>query len=625
MKHRTPRLLYFSLIPSRISVFWGWVDVNGYKYGKNTIFRQAEVPYSFTHAADLLMFLNQYDQNLQSLHVVIDYESIKKVDDIDIIKNAIVEYPEVQFLFDNHYANGVNVSSFLFPDIEFNNDIRFINKNKKEELKKQWKSIEEKVDYSLVELHLMDPDAIIDPSVTFARIISGYDNTFDASNLRYAIKFRKYLKLKVHHSRNFKKIQDSRFKNFAICIEEESKQNIFNSYSLYTNGYRVLPITTLQELEIVNSATFKLPHECPYECKWENDSCEEHCIIIRDFDLQFEDENQSSIDKIRGYRYCTANDLGKGAAFYVQYKKFIGANNKRRSFYIGWNDLTHIHNRNFVKNDYWNRLTGMGYPIYFITKGPKYSKLIHSSNGEKTRISEDNKTLYLSGFAKPVCGLYSPFQLLPEVKTTYGRARYYIADSDYEIRTSREDHDHSTPLNIYDMANRMVRRAEIYYNNNRYLLAALIAGEALELLNGFHHRLMIKAYYIQAIAENAISMDAVGSNEKYLAKDTQFRVDKIIEDINRFYYGYKEKSKWNVLNHIFSTCRQFCKEHEHFESEAVFISALGHLNEGYELPEIINELKEIKRKGKNELVSFWNIIMKWREEKNIKNDGKQRK
>ena len=130
------------------------------------------------------------------------------------------------------------------------------------------------------------------------------------------------------------------------------------------------------------------------------------------------------------------------------------------------------------------------------------------------------------------------------------------------------------------MANRMIRRAEIYYNNKRYLLAALVSGEAMEILNGFHHRLMIKAYYIQAIAENAVSMDVVGANEKYLAKDAQFRVEIIKEDVERFYYGYEEDSSRNVLNHIFSTCRQFCKEHEHFESEEVFLSAMGHLLEG---------------------------------------------
>ena len=72
----------------------------------------------------------------------------------------------------------------------------------------------------------------------------------------------------------------------------------------------------------------------------------------------------------------------------------------------------------------------------------------------------------------------------------------------------------------------------------------------------------------------------IGANEKYLAKDAQFRVEIIKEDVERFYYGYEEDSSRNVLNHIFSTCRQFCKEHEHFESEEVFLSAMGHLLEG---------------------------------------------
>jgi len=568
MKHRSPKILYFSLVANRISAFWEWVDVNGYKYGKNSIFRQAEVHYPFKRAADLLMYLNQYDQNLQSLHVIVEYESIKYAEDIDIIKNIIVEYPEVQFLFDKHYAGASSVSSFLFPDAEFQNDIRSYNDiNKKEKLKNQWKSIEENVDFSLVELHLMDPNSDIDPSVIFARIISGYDNTFDACNLRYAIKFRKYLHLKVHNSRNFGKIQDSRYQNLAICIEEESKQNIFNSYSLYANGYRVLPITTKNELEIVNFEQFKLP---------------KRGIIVRDFDLQFEDEDHGSIDAIRGYRYCEEKDLEEGSSFYAHNKKYI------KSYNQGWNDLTLIHNK--VQNPYWSKLLKTGYPLYFITKGPKFSKLIHTKRGEKTIISDDKKTLFLSGFAKPVCGLYSPLQLFPDVSTTYDGTRYVSSDSDYEITISREEHDHSTPLDVYDMANRMIRRADIYYSNKRYLLAALLSGEALEILNGFHHRLMIKAYYIKVIAENAVSMDVVGANEKYLAKDAQFRVEVIKEDVKRFYYGYAEDSSRNVLNHIFSTCRQFCKEHEHFESEDVFLSAMGHLLEGLSFAKVFKQI-----------------------------------
>lgn len=626
MKHRSPKVLYFSLIPFRISSFWDWVDKNGYKYCKNALFRQADVPYTFTHTADLLMFLTQYDDNLQSLHIIIDYESIKESEDKDIIRNLIIEFPEVQFLFDKQYAANLSVSDFLFSDLDLDEDIKkdhnkklfkylfpdmkegsknsqnsdflkniwnrilnFLFPNLEEGSKNNqnsdlleniWKKIDENVDYSLVEVYLRDPSNIYDPKMTFERIICGYDNTFDASNLRYAIKFRKYLYLKVHNSRNFNKIQDSRFQKLTICVEEESKQNIFISYSMYANGYRVLPITTKQELENVNKPHFKLPHDGM------------DGIIIRDYDLQFEDENQSSVDAIRGFRYCDYKDLEEGSTFYDQKKKYIKKDkknpDKEKRYRQGWNDWTYIYEGD--TNHYWDRLIEKGYPIYYVTKGPKSSKIIHPEHGGKSFISDDRQTLYLSGFAKPVCGLYSPFQLFPEVNTTYNGTRYSVSDSEYEMITSRENHDHSAPLDVYDMANRMIRRADLYYNNKKYLLAALVSGEAMEILNGFHHRLMIKAYYIQAIAENAISMDVVGANERFLAKDAQFRVEKIKKDVERFYYGYEEISSRNVLNHIFSTCRQFCKDHEHFESEEVFLSAMGHLLEGLPITKLFKRI-----------------------------------
>ena len=72
MKHRSPKILYFSLLRSRITSFWTWVDEEGCKYCKNAFFSRAEAPKKFTHTADLPSLLNQYDGNLQSLHVIID-------------------------------------------------------------------------------------------------------------------------------------------------------------------------------------------------------------------------------------------------------------------------------------------------------------------------------------------------------------------------------------------------------------------------------------------------------------------------------------------------------------------------------------------------------------------------
>ena len=595
MKHRSPKVLYFSLTKSRVISFWKWVNSEDCQYCRNSVFSKIDVPRGFSHVEELSLFLNQYNDNLQSLHIIIDFASLKETD-VDVIRDCIIEFPEVQFLFDKHYAKKLSLSSFLFPENELEGYISSCQDLEKKELLNIWQKIANDVNYSFIELNLNNPDDEFDSSIVFSRIINGFDNTFDASNLRYAIKYRMSLHLKVHQNRNFKKTQDSRFKNLAICIEEEGRQNIFNSYSLYANGYRVLPITTSQELEIVNDQKkFRLPNEG---------------IVIRDYDLQFEDEDPNSVDEIRGYRFCDKSDFEKDSAFSERIGKYLSL------YKIGWNILNKEYNPKYnIPNKYWDRLMQSRYPLYFISKGPKHSIIDHPERSCKVSICSKTGELHIPGLTKPVCGIYYPFQGMPEVKEIYDKTRYSVSDSDYEITTSRKEHDHSTPLDIYDMANNMIRRAESYYTDNRYLLAALVSREALEFLNGFHHRLMIKAYYIQAIAENAIAMDVVGSNELYLAKDAQFRVNKITEDVDRFYFGYETKSKWNILNHIFSTCRQFCKEHEHFESEAIFISAIAHLNEGYEFSDVLYEIKTIGKKTKKEIEYFLRTIVKWYKQK----------
>lgn len=602
MKQRSPKILYFSLIESRATSFWEWVNKEGCNYCKNAIFSKVKTSAKFTHAADLPLFLDQYNEDLPSLHVIIDYDSIAN-DDVDIIRNTIIEYPEVQFLFDNHYSTELSLSSFLFPQKELQSYISSYSDQEKKVINNRWEDISQHIDYSLLEIHLKNPHDEFNSSLLFSRIINGLDNTFDGSNLRYAIKYRKRLHLKVQN--NFEKAQESRYNNIAICIEEESRQNVVNAYSLYSNGYRVLPITTSQELELVNKS-IKI-------------NLASNGIIIRDYDLQFEDEDSNSVDEIRGFRYCEKEDLKKDSAFALRAGKYL------KYYKQGWNILIEQINPKYqVTNKFWDELIRLKYPLYFITKGPKLSNIDHPERNRELFINNKTGELHLPGLAKPVCGIYSPFQGLPEVKKTYHDTRYSLSDKKtYEISTSRKDHDHSTPLDIYDMANNMIRRAELYYNEKKYLLAALVSGETIEILNGFHHRLLIKAYYTQSIAENAIAMDAVGSNEIYLAKDAQFRVDKIIEDVNRFLYGYEEKSKWNTLNHIFSTCRQFCKEHEHFDSESVFISAIGHLNEGYNISDIFDGFSYLIQKAKNEIISFCRLIKNWKKEKN--DNGQQRK
>lgn len=578
MKHRSPKVLYFSITEpkgkNRADDFWKWVQHGTAKsltYQKNFLFDRVDIPYS-VHAADLAFFLEQIKDNTQSYHVIIDVESIP-VKQIEVIHNLIIQYPEVQFLFDRRKdIEAFDFLEKLFPKDELTNDVK--NREDREDVENQWGLVKLAINTELIMISWEDPK--VSREAFMQRIIAGRDNTFDASNLRYAIKYRKYISLKVDCNRNFARLQDSRKSRMAVCIEEETRQNIFNSYALYANGYRVFPVSTRQELKIVNSEKI----------------VDKNSIILRDYDLQFEDEKGQSVDEIRGYKYCTSSDL-------KSITKDKGDGIVKKHYSLFWNDFTNKYEGD--DNQYWSHLNN--YPIFFVTKGPNYADIKHPS--ELTEATFDivsdkegekyKSKLFLPGFSKPVCGIYSPFQGIKEpVKITYDSTRYQPKDKNYKIETSRAGHDHSTPLDIYEMVNSMIRRAERCYKKERYILAALIAGEAMEFMNGFHHRLMIKAYYIQAIAENAIAMDVVGANEKYLAKDAQFRVEKIKEDVKRFYYGYEKKSSRNVLNQIFSTCRQFCKDHEHFESEEVFLSAIGHLLEGVTLKSLFIRIFKFK-------------------------------
>ena len=115
-------------------------------------------------------------------------------------------------------------------------------------------------------------------------------------------------------------------------------------------------------------------------------------------------------------------------------------------------------------------------------------------------------------------------------------------------------------------------------------------------------------------------MNLLGGNELWLQKDAYFRVNKIEHDLKRMLARPNENDDRkslhaNIVNQIFSNCRQFCKQKEHFTSEAIFISAMGRWNEGYEIIDIYYEICVIVKKIIKEWQSFKEIIWKWNNEK----------
>ena len=154
----------------------------------------------------------------------------------------------------------------------------------------------------------------------------------------------------------------------------------------------------------------------------------------------------------------------------------------------------------------------------------------------------------------------------------------------------------------------MISRASEYYGNGRFIKAAVISSEAIEVLNGFHEALMLQAYHILATSENAIAMNTIGGSESALAKDAKFRIKKIEHDVDRMLArSQKDRRdlKYNILNQIFIDCRSHCQAKEHFMAEDCFISALAHVNEGFTLCDIGHEILNILRAIRNSWEAYF--------------------
>lgn len=177
----------------------------------------------------------------------------------------------------------------------------------------------------------------------------------------------------------------------------------------------------------------------------------------------------------------------------------------------------------------------------------------------------------------------------------------YEKRQEWSIKTDRENHDHGVPLDLYDLAKCMIERASRYYKQEKYIKSAVISSETIEVLNGFHEALMLQAYHILATSENAIAMNTIGSSESALKKDAKFRIKKIEHDVDRMLTRSSHERrdlKYNFLNQIFIDCRNFCQAKKHFGAEECFISAMAHVNEGFNPFDIlyvfINKIKMVR-------------------------------
>lgn len=710
------RVLYFSLNPQSVEAFYTCLDNT--RLDSQCSFRAIEREkvfdkdngncLRFKHASDLLYFLDSFgeENDLGYLFVIIDYpsffnpakhssfmelgrsnelESFSVKDAAKIIRRSILQYPEVFFMFDESW-NPSDESPWYLHFLFGFNETRYTEG--------VW------ADYHKYAVRSGDNP--------FDAIVRGRTSMFDSSNLRYAIKRYEYNVLHVERY-NFSLVQDSRAENLAVCIEEERSQNRFNSYVLYSCGYRVLSVFSSKELKEINSKAGEL----------------KPTLIVRDYDLQFPDVEDTitriEIQDKESYKIHTI-DYIRGAKYLT---KLDNEWNKNHTTTEQLNDDDAIYSNKWIvpcsdsnPNSYWKSsnifwdglLSVKGIKVFFVSKGVGDRIRFYPSTAEyqrkRNRALRNKKTetdslgLFVDGVSqqvmrgtsKPVSGIYTAFRQFETIKKTYDSFRIenkrhfrkshtilkeknlkiieekikcqaeIVACSQEEVKrlsaecdggmsnsireaidkanvsarnamaemahlaeersqvkrmqewyidTSRENHEHGVPLDVYDTVRNMLERAQRYYNSGKYIRSAIISSEVIEVLNGFHEALMLQAYHILAISENAIAMNTIGGNEEDLSLDANFRISKIASEVERLMDRKGEdrrKLKYNILNQIFSECRAFCQNKEHFEAENHFISAMAHVNEGYDYDDIFNDISNKVKKWMTNIRLFIHTV-----------------
>lgn len=577
-------VLYFSSKYENINNFENWAEresnVNVIKWCKNGDDKVADMP---KIGIQTLAKIIDQQISISNLYVIIDYLSYIEFNDgrikrddkfystIKVIQQTILQYPEVNFLFDqSERLFPGNYEKINWKDILFNDSVVEESKIKEYKIK---------VEYSF---HIFRREK------GFILRELGYDNLFDGSNLRWALKKIYYKRLSAKE--NFENLQKTRCESLAIVIDDEPRQSRFNGFALFLSGYHVIQVHSAHMLALLNNI-FKL-----------KPGNEEEKIIIRDFDLQFPDvQEKEDFSGLNFYKVPIVDDSQEIT---------IEEEQKMPEKVDGFQEMIDYVRNYRLDKDKWV-LSGKSETLfwgkamkaistYVVTNG--YDNLDVQESKEYREWGQKSGQLKVSGMLKPVSGLYYPFFTKlkdkngePLIKNHFRGTQYTTRKENYFINKKRENANHGVSLDIYDIVCEMQNRAENYFEKKHYIKAAVLAQEIIEILNGFHYQMMIKAYRLKFIAENSIAMDLVGADERQLVLDAEERVRIIKEDIRRIVYSQSKVDKGEnlqrkihriekeneLLDHIFSDCRDICHKSGYFEVEDVFIGAMAHTNDGY--------------------------------------------
>lgn len=442
--------------------------------------------------------------------------------------------------------------------------------------------------------------------------IHAYQQLFDPSGIRAFLRDKLTRQLIKFKQDNYDKLHKSRKNNIAIVVDEEQYHTNLWGYALYDFGYSVIPVN--YEKELIETKNILYPDQNQKTAIYKYKP-----LIIRDFDLQFPDLRMSGRKLCEE---CIKPDEDKDSvcgdsnmyAFRGVYKQKENGKKKlisdkgpeidgyllhdcRKVIWGTFHDATtYVITQNtpyypFSKLQNGMVLTKPDESTFFSRVGKRLQRcifrkrmydLINKTTKKDTYAERmlvqrsgllfqkaNNKSkhggkYYLVGLSKEIEGMYDLLNMPAYgndrnniIKQTYQNSRDYR-----EIMKDRQDMDsHSIPPLNRTIVERLIKKAKYYYETKQYLLAAINASEALEVLNGLAKSLAYEALHLKVVSEVQMELRTKGVGTfKQVLKE---RINNIYRQKKRLAGDNKEAER-NITMQIFNDLRVIYESHEQF-------------------------------------------------------------
>ncbi|HZW39372.1 MAG TPA: hypothetical protein VFF33_08750 [Ignavibacteriaceae bacterium] len=459
-------------------------------------------------------------------------------DEYELIVKFILMYPELKIFFYTSENNLDFLITYIKSKYESSTDKRNIDlKFNTPELK-----------YN----HIFSLQSIQE---SFELAISGKSNMFDFSGIRTVLKNCLLEDIKAAKD-NFKELHTKRESYIAFTIDEESKQAYFNAYTLYRYGFRVMPVISFRQLSNLRIQGYIFQNKDTPK------------LIIRDWDLQFEDYDYNSPDS--KVLKTSSSESVRSPELLSQLRELCFNKAKNQ-----WSQIDEI----------WKSFPNSRY--YFITRcfneNDKNFNTPHCDlNPSFTEhyILENNKSrCTLRGLVKPIEGMSQFLKILGSFYNSIGKDEYrnfyrkFFLDETPMDSTRKQTNaeklvydqigGHAISPKVLSLAETLINRSQAYYEQNYFMTAALLSQEALELLNGFHFLEMLRALYLRTISETQLEVELIGASDDPDLVHIKFRELKSLA--KRICWNNDEAYR-NLLNQLAIDLRHIYMDKELLES-----------------------------------------------------------